>query len=375
MNGTFAVGRLAGIPIRLHWTWLAVFGLVTWALADAVFPDAEPGRSTGVYVVMAIAAAAALFLSLLLHELGHALQARRERMRIEDITLWLLGGVARFSGEFPSARAELRVALAGPAVTVVLTVLFGVLAPAPLPSAAHDVVVWLGVMNAALLVFNLLPALPLDGGRVLHAIVWQRTRDLRKATAVGSSAGRGLGFVLIAIGIGLAFAGVPTSGVWLAVLGWFLLRSATAEAQELLVRETLGQLAVGDLMVHRPVTAEAEQTLSDFLDGVAHEHRFTSYPVVEDGRAVGMIGFSRVVASPRGTWETTRVRDCMVPVSELPALRADMPLRAALGAMREAGVDRAPVLDGQRLAGFLSLTEVARVLSEAAARPASGSSG
>ena len=173
MNDGFEVGRVAGIRIAIHWSWLVVFVLLTWTLSDSVFPGENPGLSDSAYLAMAVAAAVLFFTSLLLHELGHALQARREGVEIDGITLWLFGGVARFRGMFPSAGAEFRIAIAGPLVSLAIGVVF-VLAAwlLRLPRAVDGVASWLGFINLFLLVFNLIPALPLDGGRVLslHAL-------------------------------------------------------------------------------------------------------------------------------------------------------------------------------------------------------------
>jgi Zn-dependent protease len=368
MNSGLTLGRIAGIRISVHWSWLIVFALIAWTLAASVFPEQNPGLSDAAYAGMALAASAIFFGSLLLHELGHAVQARRERMEIDGITLWLFGGVAAFRGDFPSALAELRIALAGPFVTAVLTVVFAAVAGLGLPGPVDGVAAWLAVINLVLLVFNLLPALPLDGGRVLHALVWRWKGDRGVATSVGAGTGRALAFVLIAGGFALVVAGAGVSGIWFAFLGWFLLQAATAERRELVLREALGDLRVDDLMVHRPVTAPAEQTLSGFMDDVAHVHRFTTYPVLEHGRVVGLLPFARVAATPRAGWDAHHVRDCMIRLDEAPAVQAGTPLLEALEEMRSHGVDRALVLERSELAGLLSITDVGRVVSEAAAR-------
>ncbi len=367
MNPGLTLGRLAGVRIGVHWSWLIVFALITWTLAVAVFPDQNPGHSDAAYAGMALIASAAYFGSLLLHELGHAIQARRESMEIEGITLWLFGGVAAFRGDFPSAMTELRVGIAGPAVSAALAAVFGLVAAVALPDVVDGVVTWLAVMNLVLLAFNLLPALPLDGGRVLHALLWRWKGDRRTATSVGAGMGRGLAFVMIAGGLALVIGGAAASGIWFAFLGWFLLQAATAEQRDLVLREALGDLRVDDLMVHRPVVAPAGETLSEFMDGVAHVHRFTTYPVVEGDRVVGLLPFARVAATPRARWDERDVRDCMIPLAEAPVVRSGTPLLGALAEMQEQGGDRALVLDDGELAGLLSITDVGRVVSEAAA--------
>jgi len=355
------------VRVTVHWSWLVVFALITWTLAAAVFPGQNPGLSDGAYLGMALAASAIYFGALLLHEVGHALQARRERMEIDGITLWLFGGIAVFRGDFPSAMAELRIALAGPLVTAALTVAFALLAALQLPEAVDGVVAWLAVINAVLVAFNMLPALPLDGGRVLHALLWRWKDDRRYATTVGAGAGRAFAFLMIVGGLGLALAGTAGSGLWLAFLGWFLLQAATSEQRSFALRDALGDLRVEDLMVHRPVTVPARRTLEEFMDEVAHVHRFTTYPVLDDGRVVGLLPFARVAATPRAGWGSHDVADCMIPLRDAPVVQVGMPLLEALEEMQHRSGDRALVLSSGELAGLLSITDVGRVMSDAAA--------
>jgi Zn-dependent protease len=194
MGDSFQLGRIAGVRIGLNWSWLVVFALIVWTLAANIFPHHNPGLGDGAYLAMAIAAALLFFASLLLHELGHALLARREGMEIEGITLWLFGGVAKFKGMFPSAGAEFRIAIAGPLVSLALGALFVLIAwVSALPDEIDGVAAWLGYINLLLLALNLLPALPLDGGRVLRSALWQARSDVAWATHVAAMTGRAFG--------------------------------------------------------------------------------------------------------------------------------------------------------------------------------------
>jgi Zn-dependent protease len=363
MNPTFEVGRIAGIRIGINWSWLVVFALIAWSLATAVFPDQNPGLSDGTYIVMAVIAAVVFFVSLTAHELGHALQARRDGMEIDGITLWLFGGVARFRGMFPSAGAEFRIAVAGPAVSLVLGVAFLLASRlSGLPEALDGVLFWLGTINLILLVFNLLPALPLDGGRVLRSVIWWLRGDFASATRISASIGRGFGFAFIAGGIGMAIFADAVGGLWLAFIGWFLLSAASSEARFLAVRDALGGLRVRDLMVRDPATVPAELSLGRFMDDVVWAERYTTYPVVEDGQAVGLLPFRRVAEVPRREWDDRPVRECMVPRDEVTLLEEDEPLVDALAELSE-GLGRGLVVDaGGRLIGFLSITDLARAL-------------
>jgi Zn-dependent protease len=363
MNATFQLGRIAGIRIGINWSWLIVFALIVWSLAAAVFPSENPGLSDGEYIAMAVVAAFLFFASLLAHELGHALQARREGVEIEGINLWLFGGVAQFKGSFPSAGAEFRIAIAGPLVTLVIGVLFVAVAMAVgLPSAVDAVVAWVGYTNVILLLFNLLPALPLDGGRVLRSALWQARGDLRWATSVAAGIGRGFGYLFIGAGVLMFIVEGSFSGAWLAFVGWFLLGAASAEARYVATEQALGGLRVRDLMVREPVTVDADVSLGRFMDDVAWSRRYTTYPVLENGRPVGLLAFRSVAAVPREEWDTRRVRDAMIGRENVPVLTEDEPVIDALAELSTSDVNRGLVLEDGRLAGFLSITDLARAL-------------
>jgi Zn-dependent protease/CBS domain-containing protein len=362
VNASFTLGRIAGIHIGVNWTWLIVFALIAWSLATAVFPDQNPGLSDATYVVMAVAAALVFFASILLHELGHAVQARREGMEIEGITLWLFGGVAQFRGMFPSAGAEFRIAVAGPLVSLALGLLFvGVAAGLALWDAVDGVAAWLGYINLMLLAFNLLPALPLDGGRVLRSALWGARRDFGSATRIAAAIGRGFGYLFIAGGLAAFFWAHAVGGLWLAFIGWFLLGAAAGETRSIAVRDALAGFRVRDLMVREPTTVSPDVTIGKFMDDVVWSHRHTTYPVVEGARAIGLLPFRCVAQVPRAQWDDRTVRDCMLPRADVPILGEDEPLEDALAELGD-GVGRGLVLDGDRLVGFLSISDLVRAL-------------
>jgi Zn-dependent protease/CBS domain-containing protein len=363
VNATFQLGRIAGIRIGINWSWLVVFALIVWSLAVAVFPSQNPGFSDGEYLALAVVAAVLFFASLLLHELGHALQAKREGMEIEGINLWLFGGVAQFKGAFPTAGAEFRVAIAGPLVSLVLGVVFvGLAVGAGLPNALDGVAAWLGYTNLILLAFNLLPALPLDGGRVLHAALWRARGDLAWATGIASTIGRGFGFLFIALGLGMLIFEGSFSGAWLAFIGWFLLEAATAEARYIATEQALEGVRVRDLMVEEPVTVSADMTLGQFMDQVAWSRRYTTYPVLDDGRPIGLLTFASVAGVPRDEWDSRRVREVMSDGDDVPRLADDERAIDALADLSTSKLNRGLVVEEGRLIGLLSITDVLRAL-------------
>jgi Zn-dependent protease/CBS domain-containing protein len=371
VNPSVSLGRLAGIPVGVHWSWLFIVALIAWSLAVAIFPNENPGLGDGTYAAMGIVAAVLFFGSILLHELGHALQARRERVEIEGITLWLFGGVARFRGMYETPGAEFRIAVAGPLVTVAIAVvLIALTSLLSLPESVDGVASWLAYINLLLLVFNLIPALPLDGGRILHAALWRARRNLIWATRIGTAIGIGFGYLLIGGGIALLFAGAGFGGIWFALIGWFLSSAARGEAQALFAREALGRTPVRELMAHDPVTVAPEVTLERFIDEVARATRYTTYPVVEGTRAVGLLTFASVVRTPRELWARTRVAECMVPLERVPVTRPDEEAAEALGRIAASEVGRALVISDGRLVGLLSISDLARAISIAGHVPA-----
>jgi Zn-dependent protease/CBS domain-containing protein len=313
-------------------------------------------------VAMAIVAAVLFLASILLHELGHSWVARHEGIEVDSITLWLFGGVAQLKGRFTSPGAEFRVAVCGPLVSIGLGVLFVAIAAGGLPTEVDGVAAWLGYINLVLAVFNLLPASPLDGGRVLHAALWRAKGDFAWATRVASEIGQVFAYLFIALGLAMLVFQGSFSGAWLAFVGWFLLQGARAEARYVATEQALAGLRVRDLMVRHPVTVGADSTIGRFMDDVAWSHRFTTYPVVDGDRPVGLLAFASVAAVPRSDWDTRHVRDTMIPLDEVPLLTEDELAVDALQELSAPTGNRALVIDNGHLAGLLSITDIARAL-------------
>jgi Zn-dependent protease/predicted transcriptional regulator len=369
MGGNLTIGRFGGVEVRLNWSLIAVFALIAWSLAEGVFPSQNPGLSHGTYTAMGIVAAVLFLASILLHELGHSWVARREGIEVDSITLWLFGGVSQLKGRFTSAGAELRVAISGPLVSIVLGVLFVLIALAQVPSSVDGVAAWLGYINLILAVFNLLPASPLDGGRVLHAALWRAKGDFAWATRVASEIGQGFGYLFIALGLAMFIFQGSFSGAWLAFIGWYLLQGARAEARYVATEQALDGLRVSDLMVRDPVVVDADSTIGRIMDDVAWSHRFTTYPVLDGGKPVGLLTFASVAAVPRSDWDTRRVRDTMIPLDQVPLLTEDEKAVDALAELSAPSANRGLVVDNGHLAGLLSISDLARAL-EVGRRPA-----
>lgn len=368
MTSTFRFGRIAGIEIGAHWTWLLVVALVVWSLAATVFPATSPDLSSQTHVVMALAAAALFFASLLAHELGHALQARRDGVPIDGITLWLFGGVARLSGEAADPGAELRIAGVGPLVSLILSALFLVvfwLLGGTEAGLVASVFGWLGAINLALAVFNLVPAAPLDGGRILRAFLWRRRRDRLSATITASRAGKGFGALLIGLGLVEFAFGQGLGGMWFVLIGWFLINAANSEEQYARVRGALAGVRVGDVMTPDPTMAPAHLSVQAFLDDYVFGHRHSTFPLVEDGRPVGLISLQRVKQVPPEARATTSVRTVACPMEDVATAGPDQPLAEVLPAMRGCPDGRLLVVVDGVVRGIVSPTDVSRVLEVA----------
>jgi Zn-dependent protease len=359
------LGRIAGIPISISWSWLVIFALVVWTLAAGVFPSSAPGRSAATYAVMGVLAALVLFLSLVLHELGHALQARREGVQIEGIRLWLFGGIAEMRSGFPSPGAEFRIAAAGPAVSLVLGLCFLAMgAPSGFPRVAAAILTWLGVVNLTLLVFNLLPSLPLDGGRLLHALLWRTHGDPDAATVAGASVARVVAIALAAIGLLSFVSAGAVGGLWLAAIAWFLLAAASAEAGRARTHQALGDLRIGDLMLTQPVMIDGESTLAEFLDTTTSAGHYSTYPVVQDGQVSGLFPFREIARIPRSAWPTTSVKDVAIPFRSVPQLTRETGAIDALDRLMASPVKRAFVVSDGQVIGFVSITDLARLIAD-----------
>ena len=367
MNDTFRLGRIAGIRVGVNISVVFILALIAGGLALGRFPLLLPGRSTAAYVLAGLVAAGAFLASLLAHEIAHAVVARRNGVEVEGITLWLLGGVARLKGDAPSPGADFRIAGVGPLTSLVLAVAFGVLAVlfavaggGGLPFA---VLQYLAVINLSLAVFNLIPAAPLDGGRLLRSLLWRRSGDASRAAATAARVGRYFGFGLIAYGIFSLVSGSGLGGLWLALIGLFIVNAATAEEQHAQMSGRLGDLRVGAVMSGPARTADPDQTVDRFLHDVVLVQRFSTYPLVDaDGRLVGLVTLNRLRGVAPHDRAHTRLREVACPVPEIPVASPDERLTAVLPRLAGCTDGRAVVLEGGRVVGVLSPSDIARTL-------------
>ena len=310
--------RLFGIEIRLDASWLLLAILITWTLAVGFFPQSYPDLAPGTYWLMGAIAALGLFASIILHELGHSVVAQRDGLEIDGITLFVFGGVAEMKAEPASPAKEFRMAIAGPIVSLVLAFVCWLIAAGgnAVGAAAPFVGVfaYLALINTILAVFNMVPAFPLDGGRVLRAALWHWQGSLRRATRVTTTLGSGFGILLIVLGLLNVLAGNFIGGIWWFILGLFVRGAAQMSYQQVLVRRGLEGMPVSRVMNNAPVSVGPDLAIADLVDDYVYRHHFKFYPVVEDERLVGCVSLDDIKTVPRDEWATTEVgaimRDC-----------------------------------------------------------------
>lgn len=364
MRSSFRLGNIFGIDIGIHYTWLIVFALVTWSLAVGFFPEQFPGWSTGTYWAVGALAALLLFGSVLVHELAHSLVAKSEGMPVANITLFIFGGVSNIQREATSPRDEFLMAFVGPLSSIVIGVVMGGLwlAVGSINEQLQAVLLYLAVINLLLALFNLLPAFPLDGGRVLRAGIWWATGSLRRATQVAASVGQGFGYLLIFGGLLWAFTGNIISGLWLIFIGWFLNNAAESSYRQLLIHDILRGVRVSEMMTRDIQVARPEMTVRDLVETYILPRGVRALPVVDDSRLVGIVTLSDIQHVPQEAWESTRVRSIMTPREKLHVLRPQDDAAQALDALAEQDLNQLPVMEDGRVVGMVTRGHIIRFL-------------
>ncbi len=353
---------LDGFEIKLDPSWFFIAGLITWTLSSQYFPTTLPGETGPTYLVLAIIATLGLFGSLLLHELAHSVVARRFGVRIKAITLFLFGGMAELENEPPSAMSEVWIAAAGPALSIVLglafLVLSGISQAIGIPEPLTMVLAYLATINLILAIFNMVPAFPMDGGRILRAYLWHRNGDVLKATKTASQSGVFFGYVLMALGVLAMLQGGIGSGFWYVLIGLFVLGAAKSAYQNQLMQSTFAGKPVSAVMIRNPVVVSPELTLSEFVNQVMLKHRISFAPVVADGVLIGQIDKDVLAVIDRDNWTNTRVGDVFAGLDVAATIPPDMPVDALMTQIAQTGARKFLVVEDHRLLGVVTLTNL-----------------
>jgi Zn-dependent protease/predicted transcriptional regulator len=374
---SWEIGRALGIPIRIHASWFLVFLLVTWTLSTGYLPESLPGLSPGRYWAMGGIAAVLLFLSVLLHELGHSYVARYYHIPIERITLFIFGGVAHIRKEAPTPRAEFFIAVAGPAVSFALGAAclgFVVLAESlQQPHAMQGLIILgalLGMVNVQLGLFNLIPGFPLDGGRVLRAGLWAWGKDFYRATKQAAGIGLGFGVVFGLVGaaviVGALNGALPASlasnGGWVTGIGMFLFAAALASRRQAMVLESLAAIPVRDLMVQTVTAIPPHCTLDEAVNLYFQPYGYGGFPVLEEGQLVGLITVAEIQRVPPALWPWRRVEQVMRPLTPSMVVAPDVPGIQAMERMVREGWDRLVVMQDGHVVGLVTHSAIVHFL-------------
>lgn len=364
---TIDLFSIFGFKIRLDLSWFVVAVLITWSLAVGYFPQAYEDLTPAAYWTMGVLGALGLFASVIAHELSHATVARRFGVEMRGITLFIFGGVAEMADEPPSPKVEFWIAVAGPIASFVVGgLLFALGAALALPTAAAAVVGYLATINVVLAVFNLIPAFPLDGGRILRSILWHWKDSLRWATRVTSGIGAGFGYLLIGLGVlQLVVGGMQAfvGAMWLALIGLFLRGAAQMSYQQLLLRRVLEGEPVSRFMVRDPVSVPRQISVAELVEEYVYRHHFKLYPVVDGGRLVGCVTTRQVKELPREEWETTTVGALADGCSPDNSVAPDADAMEVLSRMSRNRTSRLLVVQDGRLMGIIALKDLLEFFS------------
>ena len=353
------LGRILGIPIGLDYSWFLIFALLTWMLGGSYYPAEFKNWPPLLYWVMGAVTAIMLFASVLLHELGHSVVAIRYKIPVRSITLFIFGGVAQIGAEPPSAIAEFWIAVAGPIVSLSLAMIFSALkSVATGIEPMLGLVKYLAYINYGLVLFNLIPGYPLDGGRVFRAIVWAVTKSMRRATLMAAKVGRVFGFLFIFVGVWRMFSGDFGGGLWIAFIGWFLDHAAFAQIQQVMFQGLLAGHTVGQAMSSHCVAIPAELTLQQLVDEHILSGGQRCFLVNRGSATVGLMTLHRIRKVPRGEWQTTIAAQAMLPLDKLMRISPDKELWTALQQMDRDGVNQLPVMTENEVVGMLSREDV-----------------
>jgi Zn-dependent protease/CBS domain-containing protein len=366
MGQSIRIGRIFGVQIGLHPSWFVIALIVTYTMAAVELPGTYKGWGEGLYWIVGAVISLLFFASVLAHELSHAVVARRFGLKVRDITLFIFGGAATLEGEPKQPRDEALIAAAGPLTSLAIgAVLFGIDVLVD-QQEILAIVGWLGFINITLGLFNLIPGFPMDGGRILHALLWKIRRDRSVATRNAAGVGRLFGYLLIAGGIFLIFQGANLfTGVWLALIGWFLSNAAESAVAQVSVEHALKGIKVSEVMESDPPSVTPNESVADLVNERLIRGGHRSFLVRhDDGGLAGIVTLSDVRRMPRENWEAARVTDIMTRYADLATIGPDAELEAALKLLQEREVNQLPVVtdEGRSVVGLLTRAGILRLI-------------
>jgi len=361
IQGAWQIGKIFGIPIRIHYTWLIVFGLITWSLSTFYFPKVAPQLPVASYWINGVVAAFLLFLSVAIHELAHSLVAMRYKLTIESITLFIFGGVAQIKGEPASAKAEFRIAIAGPLTSFFLAAFFFVFSLKTTNIAFKSLFSYVYQLNLILGFFNLIPGFPMDGGRVLRAYLWNKKKDYFYATQKASKIGQNIAIFFMVFGVFSLFMGIP-SGLWLILIGWFLYSAAYGSYQQSTLEALLQNVKVKDLMVKDLVTVSPSMSIENVINNYFLRYGYVGFPVVSEGKYLGILTLRDIKNIPESNRAQREVSEFYGRHRSQWEISPEENAILALERMIKEDVGRLVILEGEKITGMITRNGIAKYL-------------
>lgn len=365
------IGRVKGIPIRLHFTLIIAFFLISWMLATNFMPFYFPNLAETDYWIMGILGSVILFISVLVHELAHCALAIRYGVQVREIVLFLFGGVSDIASELKDYSKELKMALAGPltsfAISAALALPWWIVSSVmPAPGILEGILFYGMLVNAVLGAFNLIPAFPSDGGRILRAALMRKKKDYNEATRIAAKVGIGISYVFMAVGFLTMLAGSFIAGVWILLVGWFLMSGAQSYLAQIQMSSVLSRMAVRDVMNTNVIAVRPEMTVAGLLEEFFKKYMKSTFPVVdEQNRLLGAVTLKRVLEIPESRRQSVTAEQVLIPKEELVVMRPDEKAEAALMKMTGKRLGKIMVCDeGGRLVGLVSKTDILNVEME-----------
>ncbi len=363
MKTSLRLIQIGGIPVEIHISWLFIFFLLSISLAQGYFPSVIEGLSTQTYWIAGILTTLVVFASVLTHELGHSFVAIREGIPIKGITLFIFGGVSQMEIEPPSPSAELKVTAAGPLTSLLIALAMGLIYFYLMPPGQiiSQAVLLLAQINLVMAIFNLIPAFPLDGGRLFRSIAWLLTKNLVTATRVAVGLGSVLSFMVMGVGFMIIFFQGDLSGLWLIFIGWLIYQAGQSSYSQLVYKETFSGMKVSELMSTNLETISPDATLDELADHFLH-HKFGAFPVVYGSTIHGLVSLRNMKDIPREKWSETKVHGILTPLKDTLVLKPDADAADVMKKMAELDAGRALVMENDKLVGLLSRTDMMRYM-------------
>ncbi|MEW5745176.1 MAG: site-2 protease family protein [Nitrospirota bacterium] len=360
-SGSLKIATIMGIPLRVHFSWLIIFGLLTWSLSSFYFPRAVPDLAAGSYWASGAIAALLLFISVALHELSHSFVALRYKLPISSIVLFIFGGVSQIKGEPPDPKVEFRMAVAGPLASFALALVFYAAYTLVPGGVVRALFIYLAQINLVLGIFNLIPGFPMDGGRVVRAYLWNRSKDFYSATRTASSYGQKIALLFIILGVLSLFGGL-SGGLWFMLIGWFLYTAAQASYQQAGLQETLRGVAVESIMVRDFVRIPPDTVIEEAVNDYFLRYGYGGFPVMRNGEFLGFVSLKEVKDVPRERWRTATVGEILVPHDRRWEIPAQSDAMKALELMISEDKGRLVVMERGSISGIITRNGIAKYI-------------